>query len=90
MFSSHGLALLSSLPDAPDRDRQEISLQLALGSSLLTARGFTSPDAAGAYARARELCEKPDQGAQLFAALWGLWISLGLARPMSSRRDAGS
>jgi class 3 adenylate cyclase/tetratricopeptide (TPR) repeat protein/energy-coupling factor transporter ATP-binding protein EcfA2 len=71
----HGLALLSSLPDAPDRDRQEISLQLALGLSLGTARGFSSAEVAGAYARARELCEKPGEGAQLFAALWGLWIS---------------
>ena len=52
-----GLALLVSLPETPARDRSEIRLQLGKGVSLVTAQGFASPDAADAYARARDLCE---------------------------------
>ena len=53
-----GLALLASLPERPDRDRQEIELQLARGVSLSTLKGFSSAEAAEAYTRARDLSEK--------------------------------
>ena len=52
-----GLSLLGSLSDA-QRDRLEIELQLAKGVSLISAKGFSSAEAAKANARAQELSEK--------------------------------
>jgi predicted ATPase len=70
-----GLAVLTSLPEALTRERHEIEFQLAIGMSSLAAKGFGSSEAALAYARARELCEKRSDPQHLFAALWGLWLS---------------
>ena len=53
-----GLELLKTVPDTPDRSQQELSLQLALGAVLVATKGFASPEARQAYARARELCEQ--------------------------------
>jgi predicted ATPase/class 3 adenylate cyclase len=69
------LALLSSLPETRDRDRQEIELQLARGLSLVTAEGFNSAEAAEAYSRARDLCERSGDADRLFVALWNLWVT---------------
>jgi class 3 adenylate cyclase/predicted ATPase len=68
-----GLATIASLPQGPDRDRQEIELQLARGVSLSTAKGFSSAEAAEAYTRARDLSEKVGNVDRLFVSLWGLW-----------------
>jgi class 3 adenylate cyclase/predicted ATPase len=68
-----GLAVIASLPQTPDRDRQEIELQLARGVSLSTAKGFSSAEAAEAYTRARVLSEKGGDADRLFVSLWGLW-----------------
>jgi class 3 adenylate cyclase len=85
-----GLALLASLAETTQRDRQEIELQLAKGPSLLAAKGFQSPEAVATYERARSLCEKCGDAEHLFAALWNLWLTTGIrdidaARPLSNR-----
>jgi tetratricopeptide (TPR) repeat protein len=69
------LALLPFLPEAPDRDDQEIEIQIARGLSVLTARGFGSTEAVETYGRAADLCEKHGAHHRLFTALWGLWLS---------------
>jgi predicted ATPase len=53
-----GLELLVSLPDWPRRKEIESDLQLALGVSLMASKGLSSLEAAGAYERARALCEE--------------------------------
>ena len=85
-----GIALLRSLPETPDRDRQEIELELTRGPSLLTAKGFNSPEAVEAYERARGLCDKCGDADNLFVALWNLWLTTSIrnvdaARPLSSQ-----
>jgi len=50
-----GLATLAALPEGPARNEREIELHLARGPSLFAAKGYISPEAAEAYARAREL-----------------------------------
>jgi predicted ATPase len=67
-----GLSLLGSLSDA-QRDRLEIKLQLAKGVSLISAKGFSSAEAAKAHARAQELSEKTGDIESLFVAIWGVW-----------------
>jgi class 3 adenylate cyclase/predicted ATPase len=84
-----GLSLLGSLPETEERDQQEIALQLGTGLSSLTAKGLGSPEAAEAYTRARDLCEKIND-ARLFVALWNLWLTTAMrdidaARPLSNQ-----
>jgi class 3 adenylate cyclase/predicted ATPase len=70
-----GLATLAALAEGPDRDRREIELQLARGLSLFTAEGYSSAEAATAYARASDLTAQRGGTRQLFLAVYGLWQS---------------
>jgi predicted ATPase len=69
-----GLELLAGLPDDATRRRRELDLQVDLGVALMAARGWGSPEAGGAYARARELCEQIGTVAQLWPVLFGQWV----------------
>ena len=82
-----GLAILPALPEGPGRDSREIELQLARGSSLFTAEGYSSAGAAEAYARARALAEQLGDPQQLFMAVYGLWQSAnGAGKVLDCRR----
>ena len=70
---TRGLEALGALPDAPDRSRQELDLQVALGSALTNAKGLAAPEVGQAYARARELCERIGDTAELVPVLHGLF-----------------
>jgi len=57
---------------------------------LLTTEGLGSSEAAEAFARARELCEKTGDTDRLFVALWNSWLTtsrrgIGTARRLSDR-----
>jgi len=69
---SKGLALLRTLPDTPERARQELSLQLALGIPLITLQGWVAPQVGQAYHRALDLSEHIGTTTQRFHALRGL------------------
>ena len=70
-----GLELLLTLPDSPERSLQELRLQTGLGLPLRETKGYASPEARQAYARARELCEQlEDDTPQLFPVLVGLHL----------------
>ena len=66
---TRALELLAAFPDTPDRARQELALQVALGTPLTAAKGFAAPEVERAYARARELCLQVGDTPQLFAVL---------------------
>jgi predicted ATPase len=68
------LERLKTLPDTPERARQELALQIVLGPALMVAKGFAAPDVGRAYTRALELCRQVGETPQLFPALWGLWV----------------
>jgi DNA-binding response OmpR family regulator/class 3 adenylate cyclase/tetratricopeptide (TPR) repeat protein len=84
-----GLAVLSSLPEGPARDRQEVELQLVRGLCIYTARGPVA--ARPAYIRAHELAAEQGSSPQQFEALYGVWqchlVSGGIAaaRPFSEQ-----
>ena len=65
------LKLLTGLPKSPQRQSSELSLQLALAGALTAAKGWASPEAGEAYARARELCRDAPEGAQVATAWAG-------------------
>ncbi|PDT81634.1 AAA family ATPase [Sinorhizobium sp. BJ1] len=66
-----GLELVASLPASEDRLRQQLSLQTAMGSALIPAKGWGDPEVLNAFSRARTLAERLGDKAQLFAALRG-------------------
>lgn len=67
-----GLELLQMLPQTPERSRQEIRLHLARGASLITLKGYASPEVEYSYTRARKLCEQLKATRYLFPAVLGL------------------
>jgi len=74
-LARRGLALLATLPDSPERARQELTLQITLGPPLIVTKGCAAPEVERTYKRAHELCQQVGETAQLFSALWGLWYS---------------
>jgi predicted ATPase len=66
---SQALELLETLPDTPDRARQELMLQIGLGVPLSMIKGYAAPDVGHAYARARELCRRVGETHHLFPVL---------------------
>ena len=69
-----GIAVLATLPDTPDRDRQELTFQLGLGMALQVTRGWNSRDADSVYERARALAQRVGDDRGRFQAAWGQWI----------------
>ncbi len=70
-----GLDLLTSLPDAAPRQRQELDLQVALGQALIAARGYAAPAVGETYARAGALCERLGRlSQQILPVLYGQYV----------------
>jgi class 3 adenylate cyclase/predicted ATPase len=67
------LETLGALPETPERTREEIRIQLALGIPLIAVRGYASAETRETFARARSLCLKLDNAPEYFQALFGLW-----------------
>jgi tetratricopeptide (TPR) repeat protein len=69
---SRGLALLELLPESAEKTRQELALQLGLGTGYQLMQGYASPEAHRAYNQARDLCRQVGDSPELVAALWPL------------------
>jgi class 3 adenylate cyclase/predicted ATPase len=69
---THGLEVLDTLPDTPERAQQELGLLIALGPALMNTKGQAAPEVGHAYARAHELCQQVGELPQRFQVLWGL------------------
>jgi predicted ATPase len=78
---TQGLELLQSLPATPERARQELALQLALGISLRMVKGHTALELENLYTRAYELSQQVGESQQQFLALESLWrLSINRAK----------
>src|SRR5207253_2551525 len=84
-----GLELLKTLPDTPERTRQELALQTALGTSLIATKGWAAPEVEQAYTRARELCRQGGEAMQLFPVLWGLFGFYLVRAKLEATRELG-
>jgi predicted ATPase len=69
---AQGLELLAMLPETPQRVRQELDLQIALGPVLIATKSQAAPEVEQTYARARVLCAQVGDTPQLFPTLQGL------------------
>jgi predicted ATPase len=68
------LNLLKTLPETAQRAQQELGLQIALGTALTPMKGAAAPEVETAYSRARQLSRNRTDTAELFPALWGLFL----------------
>jgi class 3 adenylate cyclase/predicted ATPase len=66
------LALLPTLPDSPERARQELALQITLIPAWTAIKGFAAPEVEATCSRALALCRQLGETTQLFPALLGL------------------
>ena len=66
------LDAFKSLPDASERARQELALQLSLGASLMATSGYSAVGVEHAYNRARDLCLQVGEPLQIAGVLFGL------------------
>ena len=67
------LELLATLPGGPERDAQELGLQMGLCALLPSVSGYTSSETEKAYLRAQELCDKAGRVGENFFVHHGLW-----------------
>ncbi len=72
-LARRGLNALKTLPADTDRDRQEMEMQLTLGSSLAATTFWAAPEVGEVHRRARELCQQQSGNPQFFQMLTGLW-----------------
>jgi predicted ATPase/class 3 adenylate cyclase len=71
---TRGLEALRTLPESLERDRLELTFQIALGTPLIAVHGYSAPQTGAAYSRARILCERLGEVEPLFATLSGEFV----------------
>jgi class 3 adenylate cyclase/predicted ATPase len=67
-----GLEVLNTLPEIPERNQQELTLQIALAVPLTATKGYGAPEVEKAYTRARRLCHMVGETPQLLPVLRGM------------------
>jgi len=70
---NQALTLIQNLPESPERDEKELSVQIALAVAIIAIEGWAVADIEKIYTRARELIEKTGETQHLFTVLRGLW-----------------
>jgi predicted ATPase/DNA-binding winged helix-turn-helix (wHTH) protein len=70
---TRGLALLTTLPDSPERTQHELTLLLILGRRLMASRGYGAPEVGEVYTRAHTLCQQVGEPLQHCQVLQGLY-----------------
>jgi class 3 adenylate cyclase/predicted ATPase len=70
----NGLTLLRTLPDSPENVRLQLDMQVALGTALMAAKGWSSPATVAAFTRAAELCERVDDTVQRGVVDYGQYL----------------
>jgi predicted ATPase len=71
---SVAINLVQKLPDNPERVERELLLQMAVGRALCAINGYAAPEVERAFTRARELCGRLGDPAELFPTMYGLWV----------------
>lgn len=85
----NALELLRGLPEDAEHRRQELAVQISLAGTLSANKGYASPEAGEAYARAKELCHQGSEIPQLITALRGLWIYNFVRGDLQAARGIG-
>jgi predicted ATPase len=83
------LKVIAKLADDQRRAQQELQLQLSLGVTLIATDGYSGPAVEEAYGRARVLCQRLGDDAQLAPILGGLWQFHGTRAEFQTNREIG-
>jgi tetratricopeptide (TPR) repeat protein len=83
------LELLNVLPETLERNEQELSLQITLGSALMAVKGLAAPETERTYTRARELCQQVGETPQLLPILYALCGSYTNRAELLMARELG-
>jgi len=83
------LGILRTFPESPERDQQELALQITLGVPLMLTKGYAAPEVEKVYGRARELCQQVGESPQFFPMLYGLWLFHSLRAEYKTARELG-
>ena len=73
-LARRGLERLKQLPDTTEHARQELRLQVVLGSPLMATKGYAAAETMQVYSRARELCQQLGESDKNFQVLFGLCV----------------
>jgi predicted ATPase len=65
--------MLTSVPETPERAKQELAFQGTLGPVIMATQGYASPEAGQIYIRARELCQLVGKAEDIYPVLFGVW-----------------
>jgi len=70
-----GLSLIADLPNTSERARQELDLEIVLAGALRSAKGFSHPEVAETFQRARSLVLESGEAGTIshFSVLFGLF-----------------
>jgi predicted ATPase len=85
-----GLAMVMTLPETRERDRQELTLRINLGKSLAATKGWAAPEAEANYVRAWEICQQAGDTTQLLSLLWGLAHVRIVRADLPKHREVGA
>ena len=84
-----GIELLTTLPETPAHTQQALTLYLALGAALQTAKGLAAPEVEHAYTQARTLCQQVGETPELVPVLFGLWRFYLVRSQFHTARELG-
>lgn len=84
-----GLELLKTLPETPERNQQELTLQLAVSTPLVATKGQGSTEVERAYSRALTLCRQMGETPELFPLLFGLRAFYMVRGDLKTARELG-
>jgi class 3 adenylate cyclase/predicted ATPase len=70
---TNAISLIASLPAGSERDRRELTLQMALGSATRAIKGHGAAETLRVYSRARDLLDEGIPVKEQVAVLYGLW-----------------
>ena len=70
-YLNKGLEIIGTLPESPERLRQELNYRKAMGVTMMAAKGWAAKEVLDAYTRARVLCEELGDERELFIVLRG-------------------
>ena len=70
---TRALDILRELPPTPERNHQELSLLMALGTTLTVIKGWGATEVKHTYDQARSLCQHEKDPLLQHSALIGLW-----------------
>jgi predicted ATPase len=87
---ARGLRLLERLPDSPERDREELTLQSPLAIALQAHRGYAAPEVDLAYKRARDLCRRVGGAAEFLSVSRGQTLFYVVRADLGTAMELGA